>query len=367
MANAMRGEPAVARVTAIGGILLALCAGARAQQPDPAASAPPGVTGGRSVSFSASSLSDSPSVANPQSPMSTGDFSPRYSDSPGGSAERGEEAFGNESKSPWSVTLGVVYLSRTEGSSGALEEDAGSGRVGLQASALGSGSAYGPYLSAAYAGDEWGCNLTYFSCDGWSNSWSHNHPGDIAAPFLAPGQVVDQVDVSSSGRLYSGEVNITRRLTERFYGLAGIRWAELDEQGSGDAFSTTFTSGFNLNATNDLVGLQLGAGGHLVGEDTSTFRIDGFLKAGLFNNQVHDAVTNTGGGAVPIPSDDSRVAFLGEAELAVGWRVMRRIEIFASAEALWLSGVAVAPDLMVGGNNTTAFFTGAVGGVRVVF
>ena len=132
--------------------------------------------------------------------------------------------------------------------------------------------------------------------------------------------------------------------------LAGFRWVNLGEHLVGTLNPTTFPweqsywNFWNNTTTNNLYGFQIGADGKIW--ERGRFSIGGLVKAGIFDNNAEQtteisvmAKQQRSGSA-----STNAVAFVGETGLQCNFQVTQRLLLRAGYEAIWLQGVAVAPD-----------------------
>jgi hypothetical protein len=131
--------------------------------------------------------------------------------------------------------------------------------------------------------------------------------------------------------------------------LIGFRAGELDETYS--AYGRTLA--VQSRTVNSLYGLQIGADVKLL--DTSPWHIDALCKAGVYGNAIDQRIS-LGVNATELDQHASHAAFLGELGLAVSYDFGRHFSARACFQAVWLSGVALAPEQIAG----TDFDTGTV-------
>ena len=129
--------------------------------------------------------------------------------------------------------------------------------------------------------------------------------------------------------------------------------------GSGaDAFNPAVTDSLATNTCNQLYGFQLGAdiGVYDMG---GPLQINVLCKAGIFDNFAHQnyqrmvvtngiVTTNTS-----LVGGRNQAAFLGEAGAVATYALTKRLAFRASAEVLWLTGVALAPEQVTAVNLRT--------------
>ena len=110
-----------------------------------------------------------------------------------------------------------------------------------------------------------------------------------------------RVDYGSD--LQSGEINLRTPIFQRLYGVAGIRYLELEEQFDivdVAAATPTTQNGFFSGVDNDAIGGQIGLEGVLVSGKRG--RITGGIKWGLLSNSVRGIAMASDGSGNPLTS-----------------------------------------------------------------
>jgi hypothetical protein len=193
------------------------------------------------------------------------------------------------------------------------------------------------------------CNeleLSFFAIDSWRASGSVT--GTTAAPIhvqlpgfiqLAP---AGQATFLAGSDLYSTELNYRRRAAPWLSWLVGFRWVEF-----GDDLSLVFDDGagpntiYTTDTNNHLYGLQLGADAALWSMDR--LRMDSWIKAGIYTN-VADQSTSVPVLPAGAGADKTNTAFLGELGVNLVYQLTDRLGVRGGYQAMWLEGVALAPD-----------------------
>ncbi len=205
------------------------------------------------------------------------------------------------------------------------------------------------------------CNsvgVEFFAIDSWSST------GQVAGNFsvqfpslpylpelLIPGDPASGFGVATFGynsRLYNTEVNLRHRSGSAGWltTLAGFRWIELSEQ-----FDTVFATGgttpsFSIDTNNHLYGLQVGALANL--HNAGPWFVDGSIKAGVFGNSASQTTredfTSAGGTTTLATARGSNCAFAGDLTIALGRQLTDRLAARIGYMALWIEGVALAPE-----------------------
>ena len=160
--------------------------------------------------------------------------------------------------------------------------------------------------------------------------------------------IVDDGTARYTSALYNGEINVRRQYCDWLTLLAGFRMAQLNEHYRSDGTdSFTFvTDSVATNTYNHLYGFQLGAEAEAYNMG-GPLQINAFCKAGVFDNvaqQNYLLQVPYLGGSQQLASSRDQAAFLGQAGVVATYALTKRLAFRASAEAMWLTGVALAPE-----------------------
>ena len=176
-----------------------------------------------------------------------------------------------------------------------------------------------------------------------------------------------QFQTSYTSELNSVELNSRLRQWSWFAPMAGIRFIQLED--AFDRFADG-TTDLQLSMTdNELWGFQVG--GEALLWDGGGVRLQSTVKGGVFYN---DLELNTGGGDITLTGppitivetsakfSTENVAFFGEVNLELAYRIGPQFSIRVGYTAMWLDGVALAPDqhddfFLQAGNGTFDFGT----------
>jgi hypothetical protein len=163
-----------------------------------------------------------------------------------------------------------------------------------------------------------------------------------------------------TSQLHLGEINLRREFCEGLTLLAGFRMGELDEiySAGGAGLVPLSTVSMYAKTFNHLYGFQVGA-------DWEFYNMGGPLtvralcKAGIYGNsasqRIHQEDNNTEVSTnQTIEANRCQVAFLGEAGLIANYKITCHLSFRVSATAVWLEGVALAPEQL----NQTDFTAG---------
>jgi hypothetical protein len=210
------------------------------------------------------------------------------------------------------------------------------------------------YQLDAIRHDVCGCDweFGYFQIDGYANDSSIPGISHMRTDVNDVGYTVTDATARYTSAIYSGEFNVRHHWTDAVTFLAGFRMGQLNEHylaGGADAQLPLRNDMLAIGTSNHLYGFQLGAdmnvydmGGPLV--------IDVLCKAGVYGNNAHQnysrIVVDNGVAALDADSAASRnqAAFLGEAGVVATYAITKRLAFRTSAKAMWLTGVALAPE-----------------------
>ncbi len=294
----------------------------------------------------------------------------------------------------WTLSTDALIMDRIGGTNRTLvERVSGSvpfsrvpstpGTQALTSNDLQQGFSVGPRIDLIYHSDSgYGLELSYFHNIDWSTAraiGSGTPPNWLV--MRAPGAFYQTQDFSYQAmawdyatNLYNTELNVRRDLSKRITVLAGFRWVHLTEnlQGTltpadrylplwkfnqntnlltvaqienlpGVRATGSFPPFWNTSTTNNLYGLQIGADAKIL--QLGPFSIDTLIKAGAYDNNA-DESTGVSIFKVVEPSHAStnHAAFIGEAGLQCKYQIAKGFALKVGYEALWLEGVALAPE-----------------------
>jgi hypothetical protein len=302
------------------------------------------------------------------------------------------ESSESDSPSRWNVSVDVLIWNRAGGVNRTLVERVPGivsfanvqrtpGAKVLNSTELQEGFSPGMKFGLLYHGDSgFGLELSYFQVEWWSSkSIGPDNPPQWLV-MRAPGSFYQTQDFTyqsmawdSSTKLYNAELNGRWDFNKRLTLLAGFRWLRLTDKLEGSLTPTdqiepvwkvipsmnlydvariqnlpgipatgVLPPFWNTSTTNNLFGLQIGAEGKLF--EYSRFSIGGRLKAGGYFNRAEES-SGVSIFKIVRPSNAAanRVAFVGEAGLNCTYQMHRRLALRVGYDALWLTGVALAP------------------------
>ena len=234
-------------------------------------------------------------------------------------------------------------------------------------------------------GTQWSLEGLYSSIDDWSASRGIVHSTGGAyvryKNVLGTPTTSTQADISGDyqSNLHNFELNVRRDICPRGAFLMGFRYVNLREHL--DILNEFYTTPHNLmrnsiEAKNSLIGFQMGFDGHVF--SVGRFSVDGFVKAGVFNNTVQNSVAITQTGAsYKSAGRDVNTSFVGDAEISGVYKITKHLSARAGYQWMWLGGVGLVTDQVPVSDpkngtanvslNTTEYYNGAFGGLEFNF
>ena len=178
-------------------------------------------------------------------------------------------------------------------------------------------------------------------------------PGGVLFQTLAPATTFGIptggfFDFTATSAMHSLEGNVTWWNGYRgVIFLAGVRYIRLHESFSARGFSPAGGSIENdyWDTANNMIGGQLGLRVDFLeffGRTAGPWLFDGHVRGGIFHNEITSKMSRTGTDLFRSGSNETAYAVQGGAN--IGYWLSSNIAITAGYEALWLSGVALAPN-----------------------
>jgi hypothetical protein len=204
--------------------------------------------------------------------------------------------------------------------------------------------------------NNWALEFGYFGLSGWVAQNSIPGSNQIivgGTPQTGGYETVpsDGTDVRYESAIYLSEINLHRQVNRWLDLLIGFRGGEVDENyyASGTTLGIPFSTPVNFESrtTNSLYGFQVGADFTL--PDTSPWHINALCKAGIYGNAI-DQQSSLDMISTLLEQHASQVAFEGEIGVSVTYDFGHHISARAFYQAVWLSGVALAPEQIAGTN-----------------
>lgn len=175
------------------------------------------------------------------------------------------------------------------------------------------------------------------------------------------GFTVNNASARYTSAIYTGELNARQQWSDAVTLLAGFRMGQFNEHylGSGtDVQSPLIADAVATSTYNHLYGFQLGADINVY-DMGGPLQIDVMCKGGIYDNYAYQSynrvVVNNGIVTQSIDRSVGRnqAAFLGEAGVVATFAVTKRLAFRSSAQAMWLTGVALAPEQISEANPLT--------------
>jgi hypothetical protein len=250
----------------------------------------------------------------------------------------------------WQVWANALFVTRSDASGQSLVYE-GKGPEIFDSGDLDFGFGFGPQVGVARCLNE--CNsvsVEFYAIDDWSAEGQV--AGDISVQFPSFPWLPDEYGVAAfryTSNLYNTEINFRHRASDTSWltTLAGFRWIEF-----GEDFGTVFETGgitpnYTIDVNNHLYGFQLGALANV--QNCGPWFLDGWVKAGVYGNaadqETREDFTSVPNGSVTYAAArDSNVAFAGDIGVSVGRRITDRLSARLGYMALWIEGVALAPE-----------------------
>ena len=191
---------------------------------------------------------------------------------------------------------------------------------------------------------EWQAELLYFGINDFHGSASVTGAG-LVVPSVNDTLVFTDVTAASKSYLNSGKANLLHPLFDSQLNLLlGVRFLNMTDQSSLAATGAAgdITEAAKLN--NMLSGFQVGA--TWTSEPIAgCVRLEAYVKAGVFVNEITRNETGSGITGDYVYHDSFRnVAFVGKAALAAHYCFSDHFSLFCGYKAMWLTGVATAPE-----------------------
>lgn len=217
-----------------------------------------------------------------------------------------------------------------------------------------------PRLTAGYIFDRGlAVEGTYFYIDNFS-SWNAQNSTNNINGFIPQGNFLnaDNFLMTNNRKLQNAEINLIE--TNHFFNfIAGFRYLELRDRvgmrsNNGGAVGTV-----NIDTYNRLLGGQVGV---RAGYDFGLFGLQGFAKAGLYQNDASESTRIANSAAVGVDRNlhngGQCESFLAELQGMVTYRPSASWTLRAGYNAMWLAQVALANDQVLTPPNS--FNTGLI-------
>jgi len=224
----------------------------------------------------------------------------------------------------------------------------------------------GPRVCLIRHGDSgYDLELSFFQIGGWNNDRVYvPNPNDWLVmrapgkwllgkePWIQTNQDTKEdpaqaMEWDYASQLYNAEFNVRWSPCCPITLLAGFRWVNLGESLQGELSPSTVSGEppfWHGTTRNNLYGFQIGADAKIF--ERGRFSIDGLAKVGLFDNDAEQttAVSVIHKSVYAASDSINRAAFVGETGLQCKYQATKRLVLRIGYEAIWLEGVALAPE-----------------------
>ncbi len=203
----------------------------------------------------------------------------------------------------------------------------------------------------------WEIEASYFQIDGWEvDRGTSGNFQQLVTDNNGDNFYVNNASTRYTSQLHFGEVNLRREWLEGLTLLAGFSMGELDElytAGGAGAISIGSTVNLDARTFNHLYGFQVGGDWQFYNMG-GPLTISAVCKAGVYDNEasqrIHYVDSSSSTSHATLETHRAQAAFLGQTGLVANYRLTKNLSFRASAEAVWLEGVALAPE-QIGATN----------------
>jgi hypothetical protein len=248
----------------------------------------------------------------------------------------------------WYFTADAVALQRSNARSQLLFRQVSSTDGVLDARDMNFPTALGFQVNALRQGPcgGWEWELGYFQIDGFDTTTTIPGAAVLRIGAEDPGLLVHNAEAHYRSAIHLAEINLRRQWCDGLTLLVGFRAGELNEfySGAGLERNEDFVSSLNINTYNHLYGFQTG-GIYEFYNMGGPLRVSAMCKAGIYGNsaiQSSTVVSDTGEGT--LAAHRNQAAFMGEVGTVATYQVTCHLSFRASCQAMWIEGVALAPE-----------------------
>lgn len=263
----------------------------------------------------------------------------------------------NECEPHWSFSADAVALQRSNTRSQVLFRPLDSREDFVNSSHLNFPAAMGFQLGAVRHGPcGWDVELGYFQMDGWAANATTFEESLMVTRADNSGYLVESgATARYTSGLHLAEINLKREWLEGLTLLAGFRMGELNELYSANGIGANDPVAISLNTKtfNHLYGFQLGADYEFYNMG-GPLRINALCKSGIYGNYAMQSTREieTGVSDNSVEVSRNQATFMGEAGAVATYDVTKHFALRASFQAVWIEGVALAPE-QIGATNFT--------------
>jgi len=211
------------------------------------------------------------------------------------------------------------------------------------------GTATGPRLSLICHGeDAWDLEANVFLVDHWDATADTSAFPQLRIPSPGPIQFFSAPNGSGYDyrtRIFSEELNVRRRMSDRWTLLAGFRAVQLNEGLTANQDNAPL---YTVDTANRMFGAQIGSAHSLC--LSSRLSVDAVFKAGIFGNSAEQVTTDVTGVLANNSANQvlyakrGHVAFLGEIALTGTLQLTEHLAARGGYQLIWVDQVALASD-----------------------
>jgi len=316
--------------------------------------------------------------AYPGAPLPMGDPSAAYGC--GGCAYGSGDTY-HVSNGLWTASVNAVYMTRANNSStfpatavlvndtvNAIDYTGRDYRMGWE---------IGPGVTFSRKLGDFAIDVKFTMIDGYDDQLTLGAAGagdslDIRFPGNSPisatgGFLAETFESTYSSRWYDGEIDWKYSVWHNINVFLGFRWFQLHERLNGSWTEVGGLDGaFDSRVNNQMYGFQMGVDGTVL--NFGWLQIGAFGNAGIYGNHVRaQFASSLGTGDYDI--DDDRAAFLSSAGVTLNMPITAHLSAFGGYQAMFLDGIALAPNTMAAGALTTdhAIYHGGFAGARLIW
>ena len=254
----------------------------------------------------------------------------------------------------WSFTGDGVVLQRSSTRSQSLFRNVRDTRDLLNSRDLNFPAEMGFQLGAIRHGPcGWDLELGYFQIDGWNANSTVPGQSLMVGGTAGGGAFVTDGEAHYKSAIHLAEINLRREWCDGLTLLIGFRAGELNElyTAYGVGASLPISVSLNTNTYNHLYGLQTGADYEFYNMG-GPLKVSALCKAGIYGNSAMQSSRIIEGNSIDQTLDAHRnqAAFIGEAGMIATYQVTCHLSLRASCQAVWIEGVALAPE-QIGAND----------------
>jgi hypothetical protein len=254
----------------------------------------------------------------------------------------------------WCFTADAVALQRLSTRGQSLFRNANDTADLLNARELNFPTNVGFQLSAVRRGRcGWEVELGYFQIDNWQADSNVAGESLMVTGGDGSGFLVTDGEAHYKSAIHLAEINVRRQWCEGLTLLAGFRAGEVnefyDEAGLGARSPVPIS--LNVNTFNHLYGFQLGANYEFYNMG-GPLRISSLCKAGIYDNSAIQSSRQieTGTSDETLGAHRNQAAFMGEVGAMATYQVTCHLSFRAFCQAVWIEGLALAPE-QIGATN----------------